>query len=157
MEKINVKINGMPYSVPAGVTILEAAQSVGIEIPTLCYLKDVNEIGACRICLVEVTGARGLVTSCVTPVNEGMEIFTNSPKVMQSRKLTLELILSNHDKKCLSCVRSTNCELQKLCRDYGVDDMDHFKGEMQEYDVDDSMFWCWFQRCCRESLGKSSN
>ena len=138
MEKINVQINGMPYSVPKGVTILEAAQSVGIYIPTLCYLKDVNEIGACRICLVEVKGARGLVTACVSPVAEGMEIFTNSPKVMESRKLTLELILSNHDKKCLSCVRSTNCELQKLCRDYGVDDVDHFAGEVIEYDIDES-------------------
>ena len=136
MEMINVTINGKAYSVPAGVTVLEACQSVGIEIPTLCYLKDVNEIGACRICLVEVKGARGLVTACVTPVNEGMEISTNSPKVLAQRKLTLEMILSNHDKKCLSCVRSTNCELQKLCRDYGVEDVDHFKGEMIEYELD---------------------
>ncbi len=138
MEKINVQINGIPYSVPKGVTILEAAQSVGIYIPTLCYLKDVNEIGACRICLVEVKGARGLVTSCMFPVSEGMEIFTNTPKVMESRKHTLELILSNHDKKCLSCVRSTNCELQKLCRDYGVDDVDRFAGAVTEYEIDDS-------------------
>ncbi len=138
MEKVNIQINGMPYSVPKGVTILEAAQSVGIYIPTLCYLKDVNEIGACRICLVEVKGARGLVTSCMFPVAEGMEIFTNSPKVMESRKLTLELILSNHDKKCLSCVRSTNCELQKLCRDYGVDDVDHFAGDVIDYELDES-------------------
>lgn len=138
MEKVNIQINGMPYSVPKGVTILEAAQSVGVDIPTLCYLKDVNEIGACRICLVEVKGARGLVTSCMYPVNEGMEVFTNTPKVLQSRKNTLELILSNHDMRCLSCVRSTNCELQKLCRDYGVDDVDHFKGEKNVYDIDDS-------------------
>lgn len=138
MEMINIQINGMPYSVPKGVTILEAAQSVGIEIPTLCYLKDVNEIGACRMCLVEVKGARGLVTACMHPVNEGMEVFTNTPKVLESRKLTLELILSNHDKRCLSCVRSTNCELQKLCRDYGVDDVDHFKGEVINYEIDDS-------------------
>ncbi len=138
MDMINVKINGMSYSVPAGVTILEAAQSVGIEIPTLCYLKDVNEIGACRICLVEVKGARGLVASCMQPVNEGMEIVTNSPKVLESRKHTLELILSNHDKRCLSCIRSTDCELQKLCRDYGVDDVDYFKGEVNKYDIDDS-------------------
>ena len=136
MEMINVKINGRDYSVPAGVTILEAAQSVGIEIPTLCYLKDVNEIGACRICLVEVKGARGLVAACMQPVNDGMEIVTNSPKINESRKHTLELILSNHDKKCLSCVRSTNCELQKLCRDYGVEDIDYFKGEVLEYDLD---------------------
>ena len=136
MEKINIQINGMPYSVPNGVTILEAAQSVGVDIPTLCYLKDVNEIGACRLCLVEVKGARGLVTACMYPVNEGMEIFTNTPKVLESRKHTLELILSNHDMRCLSCVRSTDCELQKLCRDYGVDDVDHFKGEKNLYDLD---------------------
>ncbi len=138
MEKVNIQINGMPYSVPKGMTVLEAAQSVGIEIPTLCYLKDVNEIGACRMCLVEVKGARGLVTACVSPINEGMEIFTNTPKVMNSRKLTLELILSNHDKRCLSCPRSTDCELQKLCRDYGVDDVDYFKGGVINYDIDDS-------------------
>ncbi len=136
MEKINIQINGMPYSVPNGVTILEAAQSVGVDIPTLCYLKDVNEIGACRLCLVEVKGARGLVTACMYPVNEGMEVFTNTPKVLESRKHTLELILSNHDMRCLSCVRSTDCELQKLCRDYGVDDVDHFKGEKNLYDLD---------------------
>ena len=88
MENVNIKINGISYSVPNGVTILEAAKSVGVEIPTLCYLKDVNEIGACRLCLVEVTGARGLVTACMYPVNEGMEVFTNTPKVMQSRKHT---------------------------------------------------------------------
>ncbi|MBQ7798960.1 MAG: iron hydrogenase small subunit [Oscillospiraceae bacterium] len=138
MEKVNIQINGMPYSVPAGVTILEAAQSVGVDIPTLCYLKDVNEIGACRICLVEVKGARGLVTACMYPVNEGMEVFTNTPKVMQSRKHTLELILSNHDMRCLSCIRSTDCELQKLCRDYGVDDVDHFKGERTIHEIDTS-------------------
>ena len=138
MEKINIQINGMPYSVPNGVTILEAAQSVGVDIPTLCYLKDVNEIGACRLCLVEVKGARGLVTACMYPVNEGMEVFTNTPKVLESRKHTLELILSNHDMRCLSCVRSTDCELQKLCRDYGVDDVDHFKGERTIHEIDAS-------------------
>ena len=136
MEKVNIQINGMPYSVPNGVTILEAAQSVGVDIPTLCYLKDVNEIGACRLCLVEVKGARGLVTACMYPVNEGMEVFTNTPKVMESRKHTLELILSNHDMRCLSCIRSTDCELQKLCRDYGVDDVDHFKGEKTLHEID---------------------
>ena len=136
MEKVNIQINGMPYSVPNGVTILEAAQSVGVDIPTLCYLKDVNEIGACRLCLVEVKGARGLVTACMYPVNEGMEVFTSTPKVLESRKHTLELILSNHDMRCLSCIRSTDCELQKLCRDYGVDDVDHFKGQKNEYELD---------------------
>ena len=117
---VNIKINGFDYQVPAGSTILEAAHSAGIEIPTLCYLKDINAIGACRICVVEVKGARSLVASCVFPVNEGMEIFTNTPKVIESRKTTLELILSTHKKECLSCVRSGNCELQQLCKDYGI-------------------------------------
>ena len=121
MEMVNIKINGMPLSVPAGSTILEAARYAGINIPTLCWMKDLNEIGACRICVVEVVRAKTLVTACVYPVNEGMEIYTNSPRVMKARKMTLELMLSTHDKKCLSCVRSENCELQKLCRDYGVE------------------------------------
>ncbi len=135
---VNIKINNKPYTVPKGSTILEAARYAGIEIPTLCYLKDINQIGACRICMVEVKGARSLVASCVFPVNEGMEIFTNTEKVRHSRKLTLELILSNHDRKCLSCVRSGNCELQKLCKEFGVDIEDRFDGEMVRYNFDDS-------------------
>ena len=121
MEMVNVKVNGIAVSVPKGATILEAARAAGVEIPTLCYMKEKNEIGACRICVVEATGARGLVTACVYPVAEGMEIKTNTPKVRAARKTTLELILSTHNKNCLSCVRSTNCELQKLCYEYGVD------------------------------------
>jgi len=135
---VNIKINNKPYSVPKGSTILEAARYAGIEIPTLCYLKDINQIGACRICMVEVKGARSLVAACVFPVNEGMEIFTNTEKVRHSRKMTLELILSNHDRKCLSCVRSGNCELQKLCKEFGVDIEDRFDGEMVRYKFDDS-------------------
>ena len=135
---VNVKINNKPYSVPKGSTILEAARYAGIEIPTLCYLKDINQIGACRICMVEVKGARSLVAACVFPVNEGMEIFTNTEKVRHSRKMTLELILSNHDRKCLSCVRSGTCELQKLCKEFGVDIEDRFDGEMVRYNFDDS-------------------
>ena len=122
MEMINLKVNGIPVSVPKGSTILEAARKAGVEIPTLCFMKDKNEIGACRICVVEATGARGLVTACVYPVTEGMEVQTNTAKVQKARKTTLELILSTHDKKCLSCPRSTNCELQKLCLEYGVDE-----------------------------------
>ena len=137
MATVNVKINGVEYAVPQGSTVLEAARIANIDIPTLCYLKDINEIGACRLCLVEVKGARGLVTACVYPVNEGMEIFTNTPRVQASRKMNLQLILSNHEKKCLSCIRSTNCELQKLCRDYGVDE-GYIKGTVNEYKIDDS-------------------
>ena len=135
---VNIKINNKPYTVPKGSTILEAARYAGIEIPTLCYLKDINEIGACRMCMVEVKGARSLVAACVFPVNEGMEIFTNTEKVRHSRKLTLELILSNHDRKCLSCVRSGTCELQQLCKEFGVDIEDRYDGEMIRYNFDDS-------------------
>lgn len=137
MDMVNVKINGREYSVPADSTVLEAARYAGVDIPTLCYLKDINEIGACRLCLVEVTGARGLVTSCVYPVNEGMEIFTNTPKVLAARKTNLELVLSNHEKKCLSCVRSTSCELQKLANEYGCEE-GHFHGASIDYEKDES-------------------
>ena len=135
---VNVKINGVSYAVPQGSTILEAARYAGIDIPTLCFLKDLNEIGACRMCVVEVKGARSLVASCVYPVNEGMEIITNSKKVLNSRKMTLELILSNHEKKCLSCARSHNCELQQLCKDLGVEDEEFFAGSKTAAVVDDS-------------------
>ena len=137
METVNIKINGREYSVPKNSTVLEAARYAGIDIPTLCYLKDVNEIGACRLCLVEVTGARGLVTACVYPVNEGMEVFTNTPRVLAARKTNLELVLSNHEKKCLSCIRSTTCELQKLSQEYGCDEC-HFQGESEHYELDES-------------------
>ncbi|MDE7361337.1 MAG: [FeFe] hydrogenase, group A [Oscillospiraceae bacterium] len=134
---VNIKINGVDYSVPEGSTILEAARTAGIKIPTLCYLKDINAIGACRICVVEVKGARSLVASCVYPVNEGMEVFTNTPKVIESRKTTLELILSNHKKECLSCVRSGSCELQELCNEYGVEE-NRFEGENPAVELDES-------------------
>ena len=135
MEMLNVKVNGIAVSVPKGATILEAARAAGVEIPTLCFMKEKNEIGACRICIVEATGARGLVTACVYPVTDGMEIQTNTPKVRAARKTTLELILSTHDMNCLSCVRSTNCELQKLCLEYGVDSH-AFGGYKPEYALD---------------------
>ena len=138
MEMVNIKINNMPLSVPKGISILEAARMAGIEIPTLCYLKKINEIGACRICMVEVKGARSLVTACVYPVNEGMEIFTNTERVRKSRKMTLELILSTHDRKCLSCVRSGTCELQQLCKEFGVDDEGRFDGANPVHKYDDS-------------------
>ncbi|MGN0649158.1 MAG: NADH-dependent [FeFe] hydrogenase, group A6 [Oscillospiraceae bacterium] len=134
---VNIKINNVAVAVPEGSTILEAARIAGIRIPTLCYLKDINEIGACRICVVEVKGARSLVAACVYPVNEGMEVFTNSPKVVESRKTTLELILSNHKKECLSCVRSGNCELQALANEYGVDE-NKYAGENPVQPIDDS-------------------
>ena len=137
-QMINILINGKEYTVPKGITVLEAARMANIDIPTLCYLKDINEIGACRLCLVEVKGARGLVTACVYPIDrDGTEIITDSPKIRESRKMNLELLLSNHNRKCLSCVRSTTCELQKLCNDYQVDE-DKFKGIKTETKIDDS-------------------
>ena len=129
MENITIKINGIEVSAPKGSTILEAARLAHIEIPTLCYLKEINEIAACRMCVVEVKGARSLVAACVYPINENMEVWTNTPKVLESRKKTLQLLLSNHDRKCLSCVRSGNCELQQLAKELGVDDECKYDGE----------------------------
>ncbi len=138
MEMINIKINGMPFSVEKNTTILDACRQFGIKIPTLCYLRDMNEIGACRMCVVEVKGARSLVAACVYPIDrEGTEIFTNTPKVQEARRTTLELILSNHDKKCLSCPRSNNCELQALCKEYGVDES-KFEGANPVQPIDTS-------------------
>ena len=141
MDMINVKINGVAVSVPKGATVLEAARYAGVEIPTLCFLKEINEIGACRICMVEVSeGGRParLVTACVYPVSEGMEVVTSSPRIEKSRKTTLEMILSTHDRSCLTCVRSTNCELQKLCRDYGIEDAGKYDGAKPVYKLDTS-------------------
>ena len=135
MEMVNIKINGMPLSVPAGSTILEAARYAGINIPTLCWMKDLNEIGACRICIVELKNGK-LVTSCVYPVEEGMEVFTNTPKVLDSRKKTLQLLLSNHNRSCLSCVRSGHCELQELAHELGVEDEAYYDGEITPSEID---------------------
>ena len=140
MEKmLNIKINNIPCSVPYGTKIIDAARMVGIEIPTLCYLKEMNEIGACRFCVVEVVGARSLVAACVFPIErDGTEIFTNSEKVRKSRRTTLELILSTHERKCLTCVRSGNCELQRLCKEYNVVEDDKYDGSKPVYELDTS-------------------
>ncbi len=120
-KMVSLRINNIPVTVPAGTTVLEAARSAGIKIPSLCFLKDINEIGACRICVVEVKGAKSLVASCVYPVTEGMEVFTNTDRVRKSRQLTLELILSNHRMDCLTCARNSHCELRQLAADLGID------------------------------------
>ena len=136
---VNIKINGVDVSVEEGTTILEACRNNGVRIPTLCWLKEINEIGACRICVVEMTGARSLVAACVYPLSkfdEGKNILTHSPAVLESRKTTLQLLLSNHHRKCLSCARSGNCELQALCRELGVDDETVFAGATNEYEID---------------------
>lgn len=136
MENVNIKINNMNVCAPTGSTILDAAHMAGIKIPTLCFLKEINEIGACRMCIVEVKGARNLVAACVHPISEGMEVLTNTPELIASRRRTLELLLSNHDKKCLSCVRSGSCELQQLCQELGVEDENYFVGESPEFELD---------------------
>lgn len=140
MNMITLSIDGVKVSVPAGTTVLEAARAAGIRIPTLCYLKGINEIGACRMCLVD-TGARAWQAACVLPVEAiapnrvtgEITVKTNTPALREARKTNLELLLSNHNKKCLSCVRSTNCELQALCREYGVDDENRYAGSTTVY------------------------
>ncbi len=136
MATVNITIDGKKMQVEQGLTILEAARQANIKIPTLCFLKDINEIGACRMCLVEIKGARALQASCVYPVSEGLEIYTQSPSVREARKVTLELILSNHDKKCLTCVRSKNCELQSLADELNIKEL-RFEGESNNYALDD--------------------
>jgi len=136
MDMVNIKINNIPLSVPAGITVLNAAKYASIDIPTLCYLKGVNEAGACRICVVDIKGQRSLVASCVFPVSEGMEVQTNTPAIRESRKHTLELIVSDHKRECLSCVRSGTCELQRLCNEYEVNE-NTFKGVKHVEDIDD--------------------
>ena len=144
MEEYTVIIDGIKVTAPKGTTILEAARMAGIHIPTLCYLKDINAIGACRMCVVEVKGARGLCAACVYPISgpgrDGslMEVTTNSPRVIEYRKKTLQLILSDHNRSCLSCIRSGECELQELCRRYGVDNEGEFDGAKSESEIDDS-------------------
>ena len=126
MSDVTVTINGTKVTVPSGSTILEAAQKLNINIPTLCYCKDVgcgvsNKPASCRICLVEATGVRGLAAACVQQVAEGMEVKTNTPALRKSRKTTLELMLSNHRMDCLTCSRNSHCELRQLASDLGID------------------------------------
>ena len=117
---VTLTIDHKTVTVPEGTTILEAARSIKLDIPTLCYLKDLNEIGACRLCIVEVKGQERLVPSCNNVVAEGMEVYTNSPRVREARRVNLRLILSQHDTKCTQCTRSGNCKLQDLCNDYNL-------------------------------------
>jgi len=135
MEMVNLTIDGIKTQVPKGTTVLAAARSLNINIPTLCFLKDINEVGACRMCVVEVKGARSLQASCVLPVAEGMEVKTNSKDVREARSVILKLILARHERECLTCSRNLNCELQKLCEEMGIDGLD-FQGEKITYAVD---------------------
>ena len=142
IKKLKVTINGILVEVPQGSTILDAAVLAGVRIPTLCYLRSINAIGSCRMCLCEVKGARAWCAACVHPVEENrdgspMEVLTNTPALIESRKKTLELILSNHRADCLSCSRSTSCELQDLCFEYGVDQYKYRNSSLAP-DIDDS-------------------
>ena len=161
MDTVKIKINGAEVECPSDATVLQAAQIAAIEIPTLCYLKKINAIGACRICVVEVKGVKALAAACVYPVSEGMEVFTNTQRVRTSRRLTLELILSNHRKHCLSCVRNLNCELQKLANEFNIDGIRFADDELQpqvecstDYLVRDNSKCVLCRRCtsvCREN------
>ena len=134
-EFVTLTIDGKEVKAPKGSTVLEAAKSAGINIPTLCFLKDINEIGACRMCIVDV-GARSFQAACMYPVSEGLKVTTNSPKIRETRRVTLELILSAHEKKCLTCVRSRSCELQKLASDFNLKEV-RFEGELHSFPIDD--------------------
>jgi iron-only hydrogenase group A len=137
MEKVNITIDGIKAQVPDNYTVLEAARSLDIDIPTLCHLKGLNEVGACRICVVEVKGARTLQASCVLPVSEGMDVKTCSPAVLEARKTVLDLILSRHERECTTCARNLNCELQKLSEEIGLDKVS-YQGEKIKYAVDEA-------------------
>ena len=133
---VNLIIDGKQVQVEENITILEAARRNGIDIPTLCFLKEINEVGDCRMCIVEVEGRRGFVTSCIQKVEEGMVVKTNSPEILEARKIILDLILSNHHRDCLTCSRNGNCELQNLCIKFNVQKVE-YQGEMLEHEIDD--------------------
>ena len=133
---VHLTIDHKPVEVPEGTTILAAAKSIGIDIPTLCFLKDINEAGDCRMCLVEVKGQRGFATSCIQKVEEGMDVLTNSIDVIEARRTILDLILSNHHRDCLTCVRNGHCELSDLARKFNVQHIE-YEGEMTTHTVDD--------------------
>ena len=139
MSTVNLKINNIQITAESGQTILQAAIANGIHIPTLCYLKDINQSGACRVCLVEVKGGKALLPACTTPISEGMEVFTNSERALKGRRNSVELIMSNHSKNCLSCKRNQNCELQKLCEELGIRE-DKFEGARTKPTYEDASF-----------------
>jgi len=133
---VNLIIDGKQISVEEGTTILQAALKNGIDIPTLCFLKEINEVGDCRMCIVEVEGRRGFVTSCIQKVEEGMVVRTNSPEIIDARRVVLDLILSNHHRDCLTCTRNGNCELQALATKFNMTKV-KFEGERAEHEIDD--------------------
>ena len=157
---INLTIDGINVSVPEGTTILEAAKSAGIDIPTLCFLKDINEVGDCRMCIVEVEGKKGFATSCIQKVEEGMVVHTNSKNVIEAREIILDLILSNHHKDCLTCTRNGNCELQALSIKYNVQNIE-YEGTMSKHekDIESCAIIRDFNKCilCRRCVATCKN
>ena len=137
MANVTIKINGQDVSCEAGSTILDAAHKAGIYIPTLCYHSDLTPDGVCRVCSVEVKGQRTLCAACCYPVNDGMEVMTHTPKVREARRMIVELMLANHPQECLTCSKNQKCELQKLAKELGIQDV-RFKGERRSYEVDES-------------------
>ena len=135
-KMIHLTIDGKNVEVAEGTTILEAAKRVNINIPTLCFLKFINEMGECRMCLVEVEGRKGFATSCIQKAEEGMIVHTNTAELIEARRLVLDLILSNHDRDCLTCTRNGSCELQKLAEEFNVTEIE-YKGERTNHEIDD--------------------
>ncbi len=135
-ELVTLTIDNQEIKVEKGTTILQAAKQAGIDIPTLCFLKDINEVGDCRMCIVEVEGRRGFATSCIQTVEEGMVVHTNTQNVLEARHVILDLIISNHAKDCLTCTRSGNCELQNLATKFNISKVE-FEGERTEHKIDD--------------------
>lgn len=137
VDLVKLIINGKEVEAPVGSTILQAAEMAGVEIPRLCYDKDLSPLGACRLCVVEVKGNRLLPAACVTPVYQGMEVDTDSPAVVEARKTILELLIANHPLDCLTCEKAGACKLQDYCYRYGVKESP-FAGEKHDYAIDDS-------------------
>jgi len=133
---INLTIDGVNVQAEEGETVLSAAKRINIDIPTLCFLKEVNATGDCRMCVVEIEGRRGFIPSCITGVEEGMKVTTNKPEIEETRKIMLDLLLSAHDKKCLTCVRAGNCELQELAEKFGITEIE-YPGEEVKKHIDD--------------------
>ena len=157
---VHLIIDNIPVEVEEGTTILEAARHVNIDIPTLCFLKDINEVGDCRMCIVEIEGRRNFATSCIQKAEEGMVVHTHSKAIMEARRMVLDLILSNHHRECLTCIRSGNCELQKLAIKYNVQE-DKFSGEKNIHKIDDKSpsIVRDFNKCilCRRCVGTCKN
>ena len=168
MALVNIKIDGQPFQVESGLTILEAAKKCGFNIPSLCAFNHGKcSRASCRVCLVEVVGARGLVASCVYPVSEGMEIIISSPKATEARRTSVELLLSNHRKNCLQCEKNGHCELLEVAKIVGARD-GMYTGAMTPATLDelapglirDTSECILCGRCierCKEALDAASN